>query len=287
MNCIIKSLADETIYEVCLDKQSTIRDLMQNIKENIKDKFFDILHNQTILNLYDSTTLDEFFESTKDIILTIVKIHVPYEFNSLDDLIDYINNFNSTNPICLNCLVNKYIELEDRNAELKIINIHFIITYDNKHKERYNTSNKKLPRHTDENIFDDKNIIMNNVKKYMKILYYASERLKDDRETVMFAVQSNGYALHDASTRLQDDREIVMIAIQTNTFALGRASIRLRDDKEIVMTAVQNSKWALKYASERLQDDKEIVMTAVQNAKLTLRYASKRLQDDKDIISLL
>jgi hypothetical protein len=254
MNYIIKSLAGETIYEVCLDKQSTIRDLMQNIKENIEDKFIDILHNKTILDLYDTTTLDKFFESTKYIILTIVKIHVPYKFNSLDDLIDYINNCNSTNPICLDYLVNKYIELEDRNVELKIINIHFII--------RYNTSNKKLPRHTDENIFNDKNIIMNVVK-------------------------NNGLALQYASERLQDDEEIVMIAIQNNMWALNFASERLKDDKEIVMTAVQNSKWALKYTSERLQDDKEIVMAAIQKNRTALRFASKRLQDDKEIISLL
>ena len=43
---------------------------------------------------------------------------------------------------------------------------------------------------------------------------FASERLKDDRDFVLEAVKKNGYALEFASERLKDDRDIIFEVVK-------------------------------------------------------------------------
>jgi hypothetical protein len=265
MKFIVRSLTGEIKCTLSLDNKSTIMNLLENIIKHMQDIFFDIVYNGTILYFYDQSKLNEFFKSDEPIILTIIILNIPNKFNNLEHLIDYINNFNSINPLSLDYLVEKYNKLKNEYTESKIINIYFIINY-----YRYDSfcCYRHLPDHISIDIFNDKNIVLLGVKKYGKILYYASEELKNDKEIVMIAVQNRVEALEYASENLQNDREIVMTAVQNYGEALKYASKKLQNDREIVMAAVMkneqvsrfslNNGEALKYASERLQNDEEI-----------------------------
>jgi hypothetical protein len=108
----------------------------------------------------------------------------------------------------------------------------------------------------------------------------------DNKEDILERVKKDGYSLRDAIYKLKDNEEIVMVSVQHNGWSLQYASDRLRDNKEIVMAAVKEYGTALKYTSDRLKDDKDIVMAALNNSggHSILSLASERLRNDKDVI---
>ena len=67
----------------------------------------------------------------------------------------------------------------------------------------------------------------------------APEELKNDREFVLQAVKKDGTALQYASKELQNDREIVMQAVKQNGSALQFASEELQNDAELKALAAR------------------------------------------------
>ena len=57
-------------------------------------------------------------------------------------------------------------------------------------------------------IQENRNFVMNAVKKEGTHLQYAAQELKDDRDIVMHAIKQNWIALQYASDKLKDDYEI-------------------------------------------------------------------------------
>ena len=90
----------------------------------------------------------------------------------------------------------------------------------------------------------------------------ASEKIKNDKEVILEAVKKDGASIFYASQELRADREIVLEAVRTYSYALSYASQELQNDKEIVLEAVKHSRLALEFASQRLQNDPDILRAA-------------------------
>ncbi len=106
----------------------------------------------------------------------------------------------------------------------------------------------------------------------------------NNKNEVIEVVKRNGRSLEHASYELQNDKELVLIAVKDNGWSLEHASDELKNDKEVVLEAVKNSGWSLKYASDELKNDKEVVLEAVKRDGRSLRYASDDLINDKEVI---
>lgn len=114
------------------------------------------------------------------------------------------------------------------------------------------------------------------------------DAIKNDRDLVMEAVRRNGRDLEFASWDLRKDRDVVMEAVSQCGMALEFASRALQDDREIVMKAVTGprSGSAIMYASETLRNDREIVIAAVTGDKdnLAVHHIPEIFLHDKDVM---
>lgn len=148
---------------------------------------------------------------------------------------------------------------------------------------------------------DDKDVMLEAVKKDSYSLSAASDRLKDDKDIILAAVNNGGiHTLSYASERLRDDKEVVLTAVIKNPESLQYASDRLKDSELIVKTAMDrhNERNPLQYASERLRtnpellnsnkevviSDREKAMEAIREDHTKLKYVDKSLLNNKDFI---
>ena len=70
----------------------------------------------------------------------------------------------------------------------------------------------------------DREVVLEAVKTWGRVLEFASEELKTEREVVLEAVKQYGLALSYASEELQNDREVVLVAVKDAGHALEFAS---------------------------------------------------------------
>jgi CxxC motif-containing protein len=106
----------------------------------------------------------------------------------------------------------------------------------------------------------------------------------DNKEYVLNIIKKYSWNLKYASKKLRSDKEIVLIAVKKCGWILEYAAEELKADKEVVFAAVKNYGLCLKYASEELKLDKNIVLTAIKNDECSFEYASKELKLDKEVI---
>lgn len=113
---------------------------------------------------------------------------------------------------------------------------------------------------------------------------HAKSGIFDDYDIMLEEVNREGTALEKASSRLKDNRELVLAAVSKNGNALEFASDRLKDDKEIVIDAVDDIGMTIKFASERLRDDEQVAKIALKNVTIrnyenVLNFLSERLRE--------
>lgn len=131
---------------------------------------------------------------------------------------------------------------------------------------------------------DDKEIALAAVKKDCRALKDVSERLRDDTNFMLEACLSDRFAFSYASDRLTADKKFVLSLVEKWDNMLNLVSDQFKNDKDIVLAAVKNDGCSLAFASSALQDDKEVVLAAVKNHGWALMYASDRLRNDKEIV---
>jgi hypothetical protein len=94
------------------------------------------------------------------------------------------------------------------------------------------------------------------VQQHAYSFEFAPLKLRNDREFVMEAVKKNVWVLPWASEKFKADREIVLEAVRKYSAALKWASEELRDDKEVVLEAVRGGGWsAAQYAGDVLKEE--------------------------------
>ena len=136
-------------------------------------------------------------------------------------------------------------------------------------------------------------LTLNYVSKY-EFFRGMPDKLKDDKEVILEIVKRDGYDLNVASSRLKDDEEVAMVAASSNASSLFYMSNRVKKNKEIVLKALSEyndpssgTEFALsKYIPEELRDDYDVVLALVKGSGYCLHDISERLKDNEDIVKV-
>lgn len=105
----------------------------------------------------------------------------------------------------------------------------------------------------------------------------------NNREIVLEAVRKNGDSLRYASRELQADREVVLQAVKQNVHALRHANEALLRSKSFVSEVVQISGDAVRRAMiargrATIKRDDKLARKARQQHGFVLKFAAKALQ---------
>ena len=161
-------------------------------------------------------------------------------------------------------------------------------------------------------LHDDKEVVLQAMRRNGMLLKYASNRLQYDRSVVVEAIQNCGKAITLVPSKFCDDFDVILLASQTWNLAFRYASSRLRGDKDMALSIIpiwgnafdllspnlyddedvikialsHFNGQALEWASERLKASKSVVCKSVSTHGRSLQYADKTLQDDKEVVLL-
>ena len=120
------------------------------------------------------------------------------------------------------------------------------------------------------------------------LIEWANEDIQNDKDILLAAVNQAGWTGCYASEALRDDKDVILAAVKNDGQILYFASERLRDDKDVVLAAIENKPIIIKYASLRLRKDKDVAKLAVSKGKKNvLSFLDSELQKDEEILNLL
>ena len=158
------------------------------------------------------------------------------------------------------------------------------------------------------NLNNNKNIILNSVKRNGLNLNLASTKLKNNSEIVKEALNNNGLAIQYASKKLKSDIDLGIIAINNNPESYYFLNENLKNNEDVIITllikspdkihqfdylenynqiirkVIKQNGLALKYLSNKNRDNERMVTMALKNNIKALEYASIRLKNDPDFI---
>lgn len=132
---------------------------------------------------------------------------------------------------------------------------------------------------------DDKDVVMQAVKKNGHYFTYASSRLQHDRDVAFTAVTREPLVLKSLPEQFQLDKEIVLYAVSHCAISIEYMHPQLNDDQDIILAAINQPHCGkfIKYASERIKNDKQIGLIAVRSNGFALRFLSLELRNDQDV----
>ncbi|KAF0975367.1 hypothetical protein FDP41_005361 [Naegleria fowleri] len=132
---------------------------------------------------------------------------------------------------------------------------------------------------------NDKEFILNHIKKYGYGFGFMASKLRQDRNFVLQAAQLEGGVLNYYKEDSLNDKEVVLEALKTKKgFSLESASPELLKDNNFVMEAIRLNEKSVWYASEKLWKDRELVFEAIKQNKKALQWVSHTLRDDKEFV---
>lgn len=158
------------------------------------------------------------------------------------------------------------------------------------------------------NLENNKQIILNSVKRNGNNLNLASTKLKNDFDVVLEAVKNNGLSIKYASKKLKSNNELAVVAINNNPDSYYLLSEKLKNDENIikefliknpvnildfnylpyfnklVKKVIKENGLALKYLSEKYKDNEKLVLLACKNNINSLEYASDRIKNNDEFI---
>jgi hypothetical protein len=129
--------------------------------------------------------------------------------------------------------------------------------------------------------YKDNDIILKVVECNYKEFKNIQLELKDDKEFVLENIKRKGIILKYVSKRLKMDYDIVFRAIQSDFTALKYSL--LIDDKDFILKAVKQNGFCLSLVSERLQMDKDVILNAVKQTSMIYSCLNPFYWDDRDI----
>ncbi|KAF0972502.1 hypothetical protein FDP41_009405 [Naegleria fowleri] len=134
---------------------------------------------------------------------------------------------------------------------------------------------------------NDKEFVLNHIKKYGYGLEYASTQLKQDPDFVLKMVQQQGIQIQFSSCVICGDKEVAFTAIKNNACGLliyipkqialvglkFKKSLSIGYNKEVMFEAVKNNGLALLYTHYSLQQ--ELEMEALKCNGYVLEYSDE------------
>ena len=97
---------------------------------------------------------------------------------------------------------------------------------------------------------NDKEYFSKIIEKYPTLIEWANEEIRDDKEIMLKACSIDGGVLEFASDRLKDDKEIILKSVTQAGWTCCYASDRLKDDKDVLLAATKVDGQALYFASQ-------------------------------------
>ena len=154
-----------------------------------------------------------------------------------------------------------------------------------------------------ENIRQNKELVLEFIKKDPYNLRYAHIKFLDDKDVILLVAQTYGYIVKHMSERLSDDDDIFDIAVKKNNWAIFFASERIkkkytelihhlkynRNNENILCTVPLRDNYFL---NEELKDDKYIRMRKLYNdniefEKKELEIYNKNRKKERDRIEIM
>ena len=94
---------------------------------------------------------------------------------------------------------------------------------------------------------NDKDFVLNHIKKYSYGLQHASTQLKKDREFVLKVIQQQADEFRFASRSICNDKELIFAALKQFLGIWGYTSFELKTDKKFVLEMVQRNGLAIPF----------------------------------------
>ncbi|KAG2373346.1 hypothetical protein C9374_012212 [Naegleria lovaniensis] len=138
---------------------------------------------------------------------------------------------------------------------------------------------------------NDRQFILNHIKKFGYGWKYASTKLQEDREFLLNVAQYNGskeLLLIFPTYSIGNDTELILTSVKHDEEVMNSVPTVLRKNKEFMLKVVQLNGKALSYAELPLKNDLDIVLAAVRQNGEALRciYVDPTccLRSNKDVI---
>jgi len=216
---------------------------------------------EIILTLFDN--IDYFNEDNMAYIIYNIS-HKIFTIKFILKIISIIDN--NTLSIMM-----KYIPYEFKNNEIFILDIIKSGGINNLH-------------FASDTLKNDQDFIIKLIREFDLSLFDVSENMLNNKDVVLNSVRRDGYQLQYASSLLLDDPEVVMVAIKNFIPALYYASERLRKDQDFIINIIKKNfsfESPLRYASEELCDNYDFMIKAIRENISSLDYVSNNLLDNR------
>jgi len=122
-------------------------------------------------------------------------------------------------------------------------------------------------------IRDDKNICLLAINCDSGNYKYVSQRLHDDRDIIIETIKKDGKIFQHIPNNFRDDKEITLLAVKSYPYAIQYASHTLKHDRDVCLEVVKQKGELLEYIP--IKDDKEIVLEAVKNNPKAMYYTTE------------
>ena len=127
----------------------------------------------------------------------------------------------------------------------------------------------------------NKDVAIKVAKQYGEII----SGFEDDKDVVIEAIKKNYFAIKKASARLRDDKDIALL-VANKTYAIKYVSERLRKDYDVALASLTGGNGsAYSYLDNKYKTDPDMMAMAIRNQLIELRLKNREEYDK--IVNLL
>lgn len=136
--------------------------------------------------------------------------------------------------------------------------------------------------------WNQKDFVLDQVKRDGKYFYYASESLKDDENIVFQAYKISTQSFEFASSRIKSNRNFILKALKVDAECVGYAGKSILNDLEIMKEVIKQNDWLIEEAGEKIKSSFEIAeMICVDDFSNIIHFSKKIQRNTRFIIDLI
>lgn len=212
-------------------------------------------------------------ENNKEQILYTLKKKQPEEFTYIDKSLkndrDFLLDIAKVNGLCLGYFAPKF--KDDDEIVFAAVNSNRLAL---KYASERLRNNKQLVLlslsqhdaqplyHIGKELQNDEEIFYTALKAtpYGFSIASAGDKIRDNREIMLEAIKRAGSNIKYASKRLKNDKEIAIIAVRQDQYNFDYISNDLKNDKDVVIELLKvGDKYCFDWAGDKIKQDKEFV----------------------------
>lgn len=297
------SLLFDIIYELPLQLNDNIQKMLENIPNEYKDdaEFMSILcsHTHFPCTQFASSTLrnnEKFLvaicEKRNNIASSIIidcSERLRHDIEFIKKLIKYDPNVILNTPSVIKENTDLLLYAIKEGGHLEI----FKLLFDNDtHIIDALKLNTRLAAFAPEHIMNNKELILELIKKDSFVIFNLPTKYVDDYDIIMTFLYTYGNEYICDIKRLYyvrkcNNKRLMISLLQKDGLLLDCANNELKNNKDIVELAVKKNGMALQYANQQFTSNIEIALIAIKNNKNAYRFISYKIKYLKIIRELL